>query len=82
MAVFGTLKYTVIEVSVSKAYSHRIIEQGRASIDSHLIKNTIEALQARVDQLVTRLQVESLKFADLEGIWAGADFSLETNEGG
>ncbi|HXV42674.1 MAG TPA: hypothetical protein VEC96_06395 [Anaerolineae bacterium] len=57
-------------------------EVARVQQDIHLIRTTIETLQARVDDLVARLQEQaqdqSLKFIDLEGMWAGADFSLET----
>ncbi|GIK43359.1 MAG: hypothetical protein BroJett011_71920 [Chloroflexota bacterium] len=57
-------------------------EVTRVQQDIHLIRTTIETLQARVDDLVARLQEQthdqSFKFIDLEGMWAGADFSLET----
>lgn len=53
----------------------------RVQQDIQFIRTTIETLQARVDDLAARLQEQaqnqSLKFTDLEGIWAGADFSFE-----
>ncbi len=58
-----------------------INEVARVQQDIHLIRTTIETLQERVDDLLARLQEQAhdqpLKFADLEGLWAGADFSLE-----
>jgi len=56
-------------------------EVARVQQDIHLIRTTIETLQARVDDLVARLQEENpdqpLKLTDLEGMWAGTDFSFE-----
>jgi hypothetical protein len=59
-----------------------LAEVAKVQQDIHLIRVTIETLQVRVDDLVARLQeqtqVQPLKITDLEGIWAGADFSFET----
>lgn len=51
--------------------------------DLHLMRMTVDALQARVDELVAPLQERAkaegrpVRFTDLEGLWAGADLSLE-----
>lgn len=58
-------------------------ETTRIQQDLRLVRATVEALQARVDELVARLQAEAepgvpaVRLTDLEGIWKGADFSLE-----
>lgn len=45
------------------------------------LQNTIQALQLRVDQLIQALGRKAngagYKFATLEGIWEGADWSFE-----
>lgn len=49
----------------------------------HLVQSTVEALQAKLDALVAPLQEQAkaeghpVRFTDLEGLWEGADFSLE-----
>ena len=51
--------------------------------DLRLVQSTVEALQAKLDALVAPLQEQVSAegrpawFIDLEGLWAGADFSLE-----
>jgi hypothetical protein len=51
--------------------------------DLQRVQAAVAALQARLDNLVAQLEPESeaartpKRFADLEGIWAGVDLSLE-----
>ena len=50
--------------------------------DINILRLTLEALQSKVDQLRSQQQEATakgrpVKFTDLEGIWAGADFSYE-----
>jgi len=51
--------------------------------DLRIVQMAVESLQARVNELVSRVQkgakAEShlTKFTDLEGIWEGANFSYE-----
>ena len=51
--------------------------------DLRLMRMTVEALQTRVDELTAPLQEQAktegrpVWFTDLEGLWEGADFSLE-----
>jgi hypothetical protein len=48
-----------------------------------LVRLTLETLQTRVNVLAAQLQEQAklenrpVKFTDLEGLWAGDDFSLE-----
>jgi len=47
------------------------------------MRMTVDALQARVDELEVPLREQAkaegrpVRFTDLEGLWEGADFSLE-----
>jgi hypothetical protein len=50
--------------------------------DLRILRLALEALQAKVDQLLSKQQETGAegrptKFTDLEGIWAGANFSYE-----
>jgi predicted transcriptional regulator len=51
--------------------------------DLRVAQMTIEALQAKVNRLMSRIQEGAeaegrpTKFSDLEGIWEGANFSYE-----
>ncbi|MGH7962612.1 MAG: hypothetical protein ACRERD_12430 [Candidatus Binatia bacterium] len=51
--------------------------------DLRLIQSTVEVLQARLDALAAPLQEQAkaeghpVRFTDLEGLWEGADLSLE-----
>ncbi len=51
--------------------------------DLHVVQMTIEALQAKVNKLMSHIQEGAktedrpTKFTDLEGIWEGANFSYE-----
>jgi len=51
--------------------------------DLRIVQMAVEALQARVNELMSRVQeqtkteVHQAKFTDLKGIWEGANFSYE-----
>ncbi len=51
--------------------------------DLRIVQMAIESLQAKVNELRSRVQEEAkvegrpTKFTDLEGIWEGANFSYE-----
>lgn len=51
--------------------------------DIRIVQMAIEALQAKVNELMSRVQEQAKaedrpkKFTDLEGIWEGANFSYE-----
>jgi len=51
--------------------------------DLRVVQMAVEALQARVNELMSHVQerakteVHLTKFTDLEGIWEGANFSYE-----
>jgi cell division septum initiation protein DivIVA len=50
--------------------------------DLRIVQMAVEALQARVNELMSRVQERAKaegrpKFTDLEGIWEGANFSYE-----
>ena len=50
--------------------------------DLRILRLALEALESRVNQLLSRQQEtvaddRPKKFTDLEGIWAGVDFSYE-----
>ena len=51
--------------------------------DLRIVQMTVESLQARVNELMSRAQEQTktegrpTKFTDLEGIWEGANFSYE-----
>ncbi len=49
--------------------------------DLRLVRATVDRLQAQVDELMTHFQERDQGrpqgFTDLEGIWEGADWSLE-----
>jgi len=53
--------------------------------DLRILRLALDALQAKVDQLLSK-QPESvaegrpMRLTDLEGIWAGADFSYEESK--
>ena len=52
--------------------------------DLRIVQMAVEALQARVNELMSRVQEQAkteghpTKFTDLKGIWKGANFSNET----
>ena len=52
--------------------------------DLRIVQMAVEALQARVNELMSRVQERTkteghlTKFTDLKGIWKGANFSNET----
>ncbi|MFQ5614766.1 MAG: hypothetical protein ACE5H9_21810 [Anaerolineae bacterium] len=56
-------------------------EMARVQRDLQLLRMAVEALQVRVDELVTDLQKQTeeplVKFADLEGLWEGLDIGFE-----
>ena len=51
--------------------------------DLHIVQMAVEALQTRVNELMSQVQERAkteghlTKFTDLEGIWEGANFSYE-----
>lgn len=51
--------------------------------DLRIVQMAVEALQARVNELMSRVQEGTkaegrpTKFTDLEGLWEGANFSYE-----
>lgn len=55
----------------------------RLQQEFRLMRRTVETLQTRVDELATSLQKQARtegrpeSFTDLEGIWEGADLSIE-----
>ncbi len=58
-------------------------ELNQVQQDLRIVQMAMEALQAKVNELRSRVQEEAeaegrpTKFTDLKGIWQGADFSYE-----
>jgi predicted transcriptional regulator len=58
-------------------------ELNQVQQDIRIVQMAIEALQAKVNELMSRVQEETraegrpTKFTDLKGIWEGANFSYE-----
>jgi hypothetical protein len=56
-------------------------ELNQVLLDLRTVQMTVDALQTRVEELMSRVQEQAedrpKKFADLKGIWKGANLSYE-----